>query len=796
MMKRVGFASLSLLGSLTLAPRLHAQSAAPTPSPAEPAAAAPAAAPAPESAAPAAAAPAAVAPAPTAAAPAPAASASVNAELKSGEGYDVGDQVHVTGTGDDDGASERSWRAASLHLGSGLNGSTGLMHVHEAGAGAPGTFRMAATGSYFAGSGFLCNGSALCPSFSGEKASASDDVTRAGAHLAVSATVLPFLEVFAGFHNHATSDSRGRPQLLQVLGDTNFGLKGFLPHSPDGIFTFGGEADLWLLNGTGGVGVDGSSTSFALRGLATADLNNRSQAADRIPLRFHGNLGYFISNSGKIVDTIEHTAPPQGRGAPVSRIERFGLDIDRVDFFELGFAAEYVNDFVRPFLEWSIDIPVNRQNYTCAVAEATANGDQCLGMNQGFGTTPSRLTIGARGFPWQDHGLSLLAAFDVGTGGTSQFVQEIAPELPWNLYFAVGYAFDTVAPKPIIERIPAPPSAAPAARESFIDGVVVEKGTTNAVPDAIVRYDGRPLTGMVSSAEGTFRTTNLEPGTYTFNVSANGYRDGQCVATVEAPRAAARPTTAVHAPGEPGSTVLPAPGTPPAPAPASSGPNVVKLQCELEALPKVGSVVGSVTDPVTNQAVEGAHIAVTDRLNRKLELQADASGAFRFENVPPGPLKFSVDAPGYFTAVAEVNVRAREEAQARMLLNKRPTQPNVVVAGNEIKLKKQVHFQHDSSEILPDSLAIIEELADLMSKRADIKNVEVQGHTDDTGTAPYNLRLSQARAQAVVDAIASHGVDASRMTAKGYGQEKPLVPNSTETNRAKNRRVQVMITGK
>jgi outer membrane protein OmpA-like peptidoglycan-associated protein len=129
-----------------------------------------------------------------------------------------------------------------------------------------------------------------------------------------------------------------------------------------------------------------------------------------------------------------------------------------------------------------------------------------------------------------------------------------------------------------------------------------------------------------------------------------------------------------------------------------------------------------------------------------------------------------------------------------MLLNKRPAQPNVVVAGKEIKLKKQVHFQHDSAEILPDSQAIIEELADLMSKRADIKNVEVQGHTDDTGAAAYNLRLSQSRAQAVVDAISSHGVDASRMTAKGYGQEKPLVPNTTEQNRAKNRRVQVMIT--
>jgi outer membrane protein OmpA-like peptidoglycan-associated protein len=685
-------------------------------------------------------------------------------------------------------------------LGSALSGSTGLLHVIEAGAGAPGTFRFSATGSYFAGSSFLCNNSTPCPSFSGESPSSPDDVTRAGAHLGLSVTVLPFLEAFAGFHNHATSDNRGRPQLLQVLGDTNLGLKGFMPHTADGMFSFGGEAELWLLNGTGGVGLDSSSTSFAIRALGTADLNNRSQAADRIPLRFHANLGYFVDNAGKIVSGVESTDPPQGRGGPISRIERFGLDIDRVDFFQMGFAAEYVHEIVRPFLEWSVDVPVNRQNYTCVVREAQSNGDLCLGLNQGLDTTPSRLTVGARVFPWQGHGLSLLAAFDIGTSATSKFVQEVAPELPWNFYFALGYAVDTVEPKPVIERIPAPPAppAAIAAKENFIDGLVVEKNTTNAVADAIVKYDGRPLTGMVSGADGTFRTASLEPGTYTFNVSASGYRDAQCVATIEGAAglaAQAQPAAgapgSVIAPGQPGAVALQVPGSAPA---ASAGPTVVKLQCELEALPKVGSVVGSVTDPETNQPVDGAHIEVTDRLNRKLELRADANGAFRFENVPPGPLKFAVDAPGYFTAVAEVSVRAREEAQARMLLNKRPAQPNVTVYGKEIKLKKQVHFQHDSADILPDSQGIIEELADLMVKRPDIKNVEVQGHTDDTGAAAYNLRLSQSRAQAVVDAIASHGVDSSRMTAKGYGQEKPLVPNTTETNRAKNRRVQVMIT--
>ena len=716
--------------------------------------------------------------------------------MESSEGYDIDSKAEAPAA--DDVELDRTWRATSLHLGSALSGSTGLLHVIEAGAGAPGTFRFAVTGSYFAGTGFLCNSSYPCPTFPNNPATATteDDVTRAGAHMALSVTVLPFLEAFAGFHNHATSNSRGRPELLQVLGDTNIGVKGFTPHTPDGIFSFGGQAELWLLNGTGGVGLDSASTSFAFRGLATADLNNRSRPEARIPLRFHTNIGYLFDNSGKIVSTVENTPPPQGRGGPISRIERFGLDINRVDFFQLGFAAEYVHEFVRPFVEWSIDVPVNRQNYTCVVNKAAANGDKCMRLDQGMPTMPSRFTVGARVFPWQDHGLSLLAAFDVGTGATTRFVEEIAPELPWNFYFALGYAVDTVAPKPIIERVPAPP-APPAARENWIEGVVVEKNTSNVIPDAIVRYDGRPLTGMISGPDGTFRSANLEPGTYTFKVSANGYRDGQCIATIEAPAApVVKPAPGtVAAPGEPGSVGVQAPaGGAVPPSGSSTGPSVVKLQCELEALPKVGSVVGSVTDPETNQPVDGAHIEVTDRLNRKLELKADANGAFRFENVPPGPLKFAVDAPGYFTAVAEVNVRAREEAPARMLLNKRPAQPNVVVAGKEIKLKKQVHFQHDSAEILPDSQAIIEELADLMKKRADIKNVEVQGHTDDTGAAAYNLRLSQSRAQAVVDAISSHGVDASRMTAKGYGQEKPLVPNTTEPNRAKNRRVQVMIT--
>jgi outer membrane protein OmpA-like peptidoglycan-associated protein len=94
---------------------------------------------------------------------------------------------------------------------------------------------------------------------------------------------------------------------------------------------------------------------------------------------------------------------------------------------------------------------------------------------------------------------------------------------------------------------------------------------------------------------------------------------------------------------------------------------------------------------------------------------------------------------------------------------------------------------------MEDSDALLSEIADVLIRNPQVTAVEIQGHTDNTGTPAYNLRLSQERAEAVMQRLVAGGVAASRLSAKGYGDTQPLLPNITERNRAKNRRVQFIL---
>jgi outer membrane protein OmpA-like peptidoglycan-associated protein len=678
-------------------------------------------------------------------------------------------------------------RASSLREQNNVSGNTGLLHLSVPGSGAAGTFRLSLLADGYSGSGFLCNASTPC------EGSTHDSASHFGTALGLSVTPLPYLEAYASLRSFANSDDQHSPGLLAVLDNTALGAKLFSPAPIGGLFSVGGDAELDLLSGSGGVGFNGKGTSARLAALAELDFQRL--AGNPVPLRVLTNLGYFLDNSGGVIASIE-----QSRGAPISRVERFGLGINRVDRFQTGLGVEGMFGPARPFLEWNLDIPVNRQNYTCN-RRSVSVGDGCLEQDHSFSAVPSVLTLGARFAPWLK-GLSGTVALDVGTSGTSNFITELVPTLPWDLWLGIGYSFDIQEPAPekVVVHEPAPaPVQLPPKPALRARGFVHEKDKNEGIANAIIHYQGRDLTAMASGPDGHFTSDALDPGAYTLEVSADGFKAGQCAVTIAdatqtaAPKPADSSPTAVSAPP----AVPASPAAPPSPAPAPAtqpGTTYFDVDCALESLPHAGTVIGRVIDADSHAGVPSSTIQLTDSLNRSLSLTTDENGAFRFDSVLPGTLTLRAESGDHLFHSQTLDLHMREEAHPEISLHKRPKVSLVQLGANDIKIKQQIHFEQDSATILGDSNALLEQIADTLARTPTIEHLEIQGHTDDTGTPEHNKSLSEARANAVLEWLVAHGIDANRLAAHGFGQERPLSPNVTPQGRARNRRVELIIS--
>lgn len=119
--------------------------------------------------------------------------------------------------------------------------------------------------------------------------------------------------------------------------------------------------------------------------------------------------------------------------------------------------------------------------------------------------------------------------------------------------------------------------------------------------------------------------------------------------------------------------------------------------------------------------------------------------------------------------------------------------PRVFVSADHVVIQQQPRFATNRAVILPESMSLLMEVAQVLEAHPELVRVEVQGHTDDRGTTALNGQLSQRRAQSICDYLRTRGIAAERLVARGYGDTRPIVDNATDAGRARNRRVEFVV---
>lgn len=200
---------------------------------------------------------------------------------------------------------------------------------------------------------------------------------------------------------------------------------------------------------------------------------------------------------------------------------------------------------------------------------------------------------------------------------------------------------------------------------------------------------------------------------------------------------------------------------------------------------------GRTIDAMTKKAVE-AVIDIIDNSNGRVISSFttnSASGKFLLSLNAGKNYGIAVKADGYLFHSENFDIPSESDYN---LVDKEIELKNIAV-GSKIALRN-IFFATGSANLKSESNTELDRLVKLMKDVPGLK-VEISGHTDNVGSPVANEKLSEDRAKAVVNYITSKGISANRLTAKGYGQTRPVATNNSDEGRQQNRRVEFEIMG-
>lgn len=624
-----------------------------------------------------------------------------------------------------------------------LAGSAGLLRMSSAETGEPGQLRVGLHGEYFTGQGFLIK---------------RDRNTRLGGALTLGVTPIRNLELFGALLGTANRNrrvcpddggpcvseaDRADPEIVKALGDIVFGIKYAKPLA-NGI-SLAGEGGMRLLSSVTGLSVDPGATSFWIGGVTTYDL----RPAKSVPLRFHVNAGYYLDNSDELLDFTGIS-----RASQAVTTFAYGMGRDRVRTavgFDVPLANQGKRVHVTPFFEYHLDI---------ITADANAAFDDYLPPKCGAaGGAPCSDNVDQHwiGFGVRTQALRGLT-FDLGVELAVRSVGwPYGPPLPpYNIVFGVGHPLDLGGPRIVTRTIEKKVEVARRAPGGFVTGSVVSARGQQPVAGALVAVSGKPLSRVATDPDGSFMTRELPPGPMELEITAPGFETARVPAHV-----AIGQTT--------------------------------DLQVALVASAPPTQISGKVLDE------RGNPIEATVRFvgAKNAEARTDASGGYD-AGLVAGLYVVRVEAETFFAKEQRIELGDGERREMTFRLRRKPARPSVQLRGGAIVLRQAIAWQTTkgapTAELKPTSLAVLDEVADLMIVNSDLRRLRVEAHWDSGLSKAKAEALTNDQARAITKYLADQGIAADRLVAVGMGSTKPRAPNLSRAGRMKNRRVELYVS--
>ncbi len=451
----------------------------------------------------------------------------------------------------------------------------------------------------------------------------------------------------------------------------------------------------------------------------------------RLPLILTVNAGVTLDSTQNLI-----------QNETLNASEEFAYNVNRYHRLNVGAALEFAIPVIAPFVEYRFAPPLGVEGGQLVgpsglSVSALAAANQAIGV--GFKVTAIR-------------DLTLIAAADFGL--TRSVGLGITATPPWNVLVGASFAVDPFA-RPqakIVEKIVEHRVEAPVPIR--LQGVVVDADTNDRLSDVII--SGAGAYAVASDQSGRFMTHEVSGPRVQVTATREGFHETHQTVLLDA----AKPTSLTI------ELKKKAPKTQFKLSATSSG-RPIKATIQISA---AGNQPGDW--PIT------------------LELTPEAASIAR--ELPAGNYVVTAVGEGYLSQVKSIQVGSVGTTEVAFDLAPAPKKMLANLKGNKIEISQQVRFATGSAEILPVSHGLLTQVVDIILRK-NIRRLRVEGHTDNRGNKPVNLKLSTDRAEAVANFLTAQGIDRERLTALGFGDSRPVAPNLTARGRELNRRVEFVV---